>query len=361
MAKKTRIDRRGKIRSLVRKFPTGDRPHWSITKRAAVNQRRRNIDEVFATDIINTIDEIVFNFAKNLSDGATIEDIVSIGGEKIIINSISFADSGGIIKNYDKPSTADGVAAADAIALGYAKALSESLSLSDTIALNLGVNKSESLSLSEVIGKSYEKPSTADGFSAADVISLGYNKPVTENVTTSDTIIFNIGINKSESLTYSEVIAKDFVMPSLAESASISDSIGFELMNPSGIFNVAKINDFYFNGLGDDQEFFTDSITTSDSVLLSYELNPSDSVTMSDSISFDIRLNFNNDSVTVSDIEVFSSDPYFVETVTMSDAVALNTQIAKSSSASVSDSISFDFMPASLFNASSMNLSQLNG
>ena len=306
MAKKTRIDRRGKIRSLVRKFPTGQKPHWSITKRAAVNQRRRNIDEVFATDIINTIDEIVFNFAKNLSDGATIEDIVSIGGEKIIINSISFADSGGIIKNYDKPST-------------------------------------------------------ADGLSAADVISLGYNKPVTENVTTSDTIVFNIGINKSESLTYSEVIAKDFVMPSLAESASISDSIGFELMNPSGIFNVAKINDFYFNGLGDDQEFFTDSITTSDSVLLSYELNPSDSVTMSDSISFDIRLNFNNDSVTVSDIEVFSSDPYFVETVTMSDAVALNTQIAKSSSASVSDSISFDFMPASLFNASSMNLSQLNG
>jgi len=306
MAKKTRIDRRGKIRSLVRKFPTGDRPHWSITKRAAVNRRRRNIDEVFATDIINTIDEIVFNFAKNLSDGATIEDIVSIGGEKIIINSISFADSGGIIKNYDKPST-------------------------------------------------------ADGLSAADVISLGYNKPVTENVTTSDTIVFNIGINKSESLTYSEVIAKDFVMPSLAESASISDSIGFELMNPSSIFNVAKINDFYFNGLGDDQEFFTDSITTSDSVLLSYELNPTDSVTMSDSISFDIRLNFNNDSVTVSDIEVFSSDPNFFETVTMSDAVALNTQIAKSSSASVSDSISFDFMPASLFNASSMNLSQLNG
>ena len=42
MAKKTRIDRRGKIRSLVRKFPTGDKPHWSVTKRAAVNQRRRN-------------------------------------------------------------------------------------------------------------------------------------------------------------------------------------------------------------------------------------------------------------------------------------------------------------------------------
>ena len=55
MAKKTRIDRRGKIRSIVRKFPTGNKPHWSITKRAAVWERRRIIDDVWLADVITEI------------------------------------------------------------------------------------------------------------------------------------------------------------------------------------------------------------------------------------------------------------------------------------------------------------------
>ena len=41
MAKKTRIDRRGKIRSLVTKFPAAQKVHWSVTKRAAVHRRQR--------------------------------------------------------------------------------------------------------------------------------------------------------------------------------------------------------------------------------------------------------------------------------------------------------------------------------
>ena len=307
MAKKTRIDRRGKIRSIVKpwNFPN-NKPHWSITKRAAVWERRRIVDDLALFDIVTATDALVLNLVKSLSDGATIEDIVSIGGEKIIISSTTIADSGGISKAYEAPATASGVSAADAIVWEYAKALSESLSLSDSIALNMGVNKSESLS-------------------------------------------------------YSEVLVKDFAMPSLAESLTFSDSIGFEIMNPSGVFNVSKINDFYFNGVGDDQEFYTDSITTSDSVVLSYELKPTESVTMSDSISFDIRLNLDSDSVTISDIQVFSSDPNLFETVTMSDAVALNATLAKSSSASVSDSLGFNFMPSSVFNVNSVNLSQLNG
>ena len=47
MAKKTRIDRRGKIRSIVRKFPKEKRQHWSIVKRAQVWERRRIIDEKY--------------------------------------------------------------------------------------------------------------------------------------------------------------------------------------------------------------------------------------------------------------------------------------------------------------------------
>ena len=158
MAKKTRIDRRGKIRSLVRKFPTGDRPHWSITKRAAVNQRRRIVDDVWIQSIINVSDSIVKSQDRSFTDTVTQSDTANINGEKVIINSVTAADDG--------------------------------------------------------------------------------------------------------------TIGKDFQSPTNASSFGLSDSIGFDLANSNSMFNSAKINEFFFNGEGDDFEFFTDSVTTADAILL---------------------------------------------------------------------------------------------
>ena len=53
MAKKTRIDRRGKIRSIVRRFPPVKKAHWTIVKRAANWKRRRHQDEVIETDAVS--------------------------------------------------------------------------------------------------------------------------------------------------------------------------------------------------------------------------------------------------------------------------------------------------------------------
>ena len=47
MAKKTRIDRRGKIRSLVKGFKSDGRLHWRKAKTLAMLKNRRDWDVVF--------------------------------------------------------------------------------------------------------------------------------------------------------------------------------------------------------------------------------------------------------------------------------------------------------------------------
>ena len=87
MTKKTRIDRRGKIRSIVRKFPKEKRQHWSIVKRAQVWERRRIIDEVFASDTFTVTDSIVPHLTRYVTDSVTFSDTANINGEKVVINS----------------------------------------------------------------------------------------------------------------------------------------------------------------------------------------------------------------------------------------------------------------------------------
>ena len=106
MAKKTRIDRRGTIRSLVRKFPTGPKPHWSITKRAAVNQRRRHIDEVFENDTIQVLDSVTPHLNKFFYEILTTSDTAFIGGNIAIINSQTITDDGGTAESVTSSATA---------------------------------------------------------------------------------------------------------------------------------------------------------------------------------------------------------------------------------------------------------------
>jgi hypothetical protein len=193
MAKKTRIDRRGKIRSIVKPWSfTKNKPHWSITKRAAVNRRRRIVDEVWHTDNVTVTDAIVPHLERFVTDSVSLSDVANINGEKIIINSQTITDDGTISKNFQQPANAD--------------------------------------------------------------------------------------------------------------SFSLSDSVGFELGTLSSVFNTGKVNDMLFNAVGYDQEFYTDSITASDAVSLAPTSGQSEAVSVSDSIGFDFLVGsmFNTSTINLS-------------------------------------------------------------
>jgi|21_taG_2_1085346.scaffolds.fasta_scaffold42741_2 acetyltransferase-like isoleucine patch superfamily enzyme len=249
MAKKTRIDRRGKIRSIVRKFPKETRQHWSIVKRAQVWERRRIIDDLWFTEIITLSDDILKSQALNFTDTVTQSDTANINGEKVIINSVTAADDG--------------------------------------------------------------------------------------------------------------TIGKDFQSPTNASSFSLSDSIGFELASSNSVFNAAKINDFFFNGEGDDFEFFTDSVTISDGVVVHSNKGINETASTSDSIGLNIQL-IKSDSVTITDSPAISLDPSFASAATISDDLSFNAQVAKTDGASVSDNIGMSLIVPSVFNTSIINLSQIN-
>ena len=179
MAKKTRIDRRGKIRSLVRSFPTGNKPHWSITKRAAVNRRRRIIDELWLTETITLSDGVVPHLERGVSSGVTMSDAVNINDEKVILNSATFSDDGTIVKNFESPSNASGATVSDSIgfelgtlssvfntgkvndmlfnAVGYDQEfLTDSITASDAVSLAPTSGQSEAVSVSDSIGFSFQ-------------------------------------------------------------------------------------------------------------------------------------------------------------------------------------------------------------
>ncbi len=179
MAKKTRIDRRGKIRSLVRSFPTGNKPHWSITKRAAVDRRRRIIDELWLTETITLSDGVVPHLERGVSSGVTMSDAVNINDAKVILNSATFSDDGTIVKNFESPSNASGATVSDSIgfdlgtlssvfntgkvndmlfnAVGYDQEfLTDSVTASDAVSLNAQNAKGDTASVSDSIGFTFQ-------------------------------------------------------------------------------------------------------------------------------------------------------------------------------------------------------------
>jgi hypothetical protein len=176
MAKKTRIDRRGTIRSIVRKFPKEKRQHWSIVKRAQVWERRRIIDEVFASDTFTVTDSIVPHLTRYVTDSVTFSDTANINGEKVVINSQTITDDGGISKNFQQPANAD------------------SISLSDSVGFELGTLSSVFNTgkvndmLFNAVG--YDQEFLTDSVTASDAVSLAPESGQSETVSVSDSIGF---------------------------------------------------------------------------------------------------------------------------------------------------------------------------
>ena len=177
MAKKTRIDRRGKIRSIVRKFPKEKRQHWSIVKRAQVWERRRIIDEIFASDTFTVTDSIVPHLTRYVTDSVTFSDTANINGEKVVINSQTITDDGGISKQFQQPANAD------------------SVSLSDSVGFELGTLSSVFNTgkvndmLFNAVG--YDQEFLTDSITASDAVSLAPNSGQSETVSVSDSVGFD--------------------------------------------------------------------------------------------------------------------------------------------------------------------------
>jgi len=177
MAKKTRIDRRGKIRSIVRKFPKETRQHWSIVKRAQVWERRRVIDEVFEFETVTVTDSIVPHLTRYVTDSVTFSDTANINGEKVVINSQTITDDGGISKQFQQPANAD------------------SVSLSDSVGFELGTLSSVFNTgkvndmLFNAVG--YDQEFLTDSITASDAVSLAPNSGQSETVSVSDSVGFD--------------------------------------------------------------------------------------------------------------------------------------------------------------------------
>ena len=177
MAKKTRIDRRGKIRSIVRKFPKEKRQHWSIVKRAQVWERRRIIDEVIEFDTVTVTDAIVPHLTRYVTDSVTFSDTANINGEKVVINSQTITDDGGISKQFQQPANAD------------------SVSLSDSVGFDLGTLSSVFNTgkvndmLFNAVG--YDQEFLTDSITASDAVSLAPNSGQSETVSVSDSVGFD--------------------------------------------------------------------------------------------------------------------------------------------------------------------------
>ena len=182
MAKiKGRIGNRGKIRPLVRKRPEGRGPHWSITKRAAVWERRRVIDEVFEFETITVTDAIEPHLNRFVNDSVTFSDTANINGEKVVINSQTITDDGGISKNFQQPANAD------------------SISFSDSIGFDLGT-LSGMFNAAKFNGTTFgaimaDQEFYTDSLTATDLVTWEATKPLTETATITDSIglTFEVG------------------------------------------------------------------------------------------------------------------------------------------------------------------------
>ena len=193
MAKKTRIDRRGKIRSIVRKFPKEKRQHWSIVKRAQVWERRRVIDDVWLTETISITDEVLVSYSRYFDETVSMADAVALGNDKLLLSS-TLVETDDVVK-HAQPSNTD------------------SMTVSDSVGMDL---QSLNTQLNNFI------------FNFALFNGVGYDQEfVTDSVTMSDSVSLNASTAQSESV-------------------SVSDSVGFSFV-VSGIFNANPVNLSQFN------------------------------------------------------------------------------------------------------------------
>ena len=176
MAKKTRIDRRGKIRSIVRKFPKEKRQHWSIVKRAQVWERRRVIDDVWLTETISITDEVLVSYSRYFDETVSMADAVALGNDKLLLSS-TLVETDDVVK-HAQPSNTDSMTVSDSVGMdlqslntqlnnfifnfalfngvGYDQEfVTDSVTMSDSVSLNASTAQSESVSVSDSVGFSF--------------------------------------------------------------------------------------------------------------------------------------------------------------------------------------------------------------
>jgi hypothetical protein len=194
MAKiKGRIGNRGKIRPLVRKRPEKRGPHWSITKREAVNRRRRVIDDVWLTETISITDEILVSYSRYFDETVSMADAVALGNDKLLLSS-TVVETDDVVK-HAQPSNTD------------------SMTISDSVGMDL---------------QSLNTQFNNFNFNFALFNGVGYDQEfVTDSVTMSDSVSLNASTAQSESV-------------------SVSDSVGFSFV-VSSVFNANPVNLSQFN------------------------------------------------------------------------------------------------------------------
>jgi len=171
---KSRIDRRGKIRSIARKRPDGRGPHWAVTKRAAVWQRRRNLDDIWITSEVVFTDTAVRNLNRILdSDSISMSDTAVLNGEKIIIDSPTFTDDG-FVKDVDKPGLSDATSITDTI--GF--------KLQDNLMLfnNNEINSAEFNAVAFLLENAVDTQTITDSISLAVTTNLSDSAIMSDNV-----------------------------------------------------------------------------------------------------------------------------------------------------------------------------------
>jgi len=141
-------------------------------------------------------------------------------------------------------------------------------------------------------------------FTLSDSVVPHLERFVNDSISLSDTANINGEkvVISSQTITDDGTIVKDFQQPANASSISLSDSVGFELGTLSGIFNAAKINDTTFGAIMADQEFYTDSISAADSLVMEMTKPLTESVGVSDSVGFDFLIGsvFNANAINLS-------------------------------------------------------------
>ena len=71
------------------KRPEKRGPHWSITKREAVNRRRRVIDDVWLTETISITDEVLVSYSRYFDETVSMADAVALGNDKLFTSLLN--------------------------------------------------------------------------------------------------------------------------------------------------------------------------------------------------------------------------------------------------------------------------------
>ena len=181
MAKKTRIDRRGKTRSIVRKFPKEKRQHWSIVKRAQVWERCRLIDEVFEVENITVTDTITPHLNRYIYDSLSTSDAVNIDNAVLMISTATITDDGTIVKDFQQPANADTIGISDSIGFDLG-----------TLSGRFNAAKFNDTTFGAIMA---DQEFYTDSLTVAESINWEATKPLTDTATITDSIGFNFEVS----------------------------------------------------------------------------------------------------------------------------------------------------------------------